>query len=806
MDTTNVRQIAGGTIIKQADRSSTMSFILQDAIGREVDLGGQTAQVALYTLKGKYWETSTQVKGAMVSFSLPGNLSEDDYILDISVAGYVFPSDRDFIIRVVKGYADLMDKETAESSKKTLDDIRREVEEESEKRLKGQLKKIDEKSERTIQAIEKDGQEYIKLIGTNKSSAVAEIEAKKKEVLNTIEQKRQEFKGDQGEKGEKGDPLKYDDLTEEQKKDLTGPKGEQGIQGKTGPPGPKGEPGKDLTYDDLTEAQKEDLKGEKGDPGKDGVDGKDGTVNIAEMTESQLLDIKKQLDIPVADDFVVKEVGKGLSDNNFTNNDKRKVDQLDEYFNSSISKVRRFADVYGKETVPDTLETYHKLNPGYYFVSPNNIENQPTSYGFLTVLKFSTEFSLIWQTQSRGFIYRKSGNANTMYDWKKLKASSVEVVDDLETGGSDKALSAEQGKVLFNTIVKYHPDTVPKVMTAVIDQSNSNPLTCITYEDDAKMMEKGSPEWDDFFQSQLVLFKDGKEVRELEDSELNDLKPEDGDVMVRFPRKGLRIKTVGEKVYVSMTNKTDDPNFKYYAHSRGNNPRDAFYLGAYLGFEESGKLRSVTGKAPTGSKTIGAFRTIAQANGAGYEQLAFYQWTFLQALYVLKYGNLDSQTALGKGNTSANKYNKATGETNGKGIDFGTTDNTTKVRFQWIEDFFGTKGVWCDGWNTRGGKMWIGIDKFNNSNNGYKSYEATKVGWGFMKKIHGDSERGFLTKMGSASATTYFCDKQDQDPNRSQIAFVGGHASFNSTAGAFCFRCFGFSFSSSAIGARLMFL
>lgn len=65
----------------------------------------------------------------------------------------------------------------------------------------------------------------------------------------------------------------------------------------------------DIKVSELTE---EDIakitgpKGEKGDPGKDGVDGKDGTVNIAEMTKSQLMDIKKQLDIPVADDFVDK--------------------------------------------------------------------------------------------------------------------------------------------------------------------------------------------------------------------------------------------------------------------------------------------------------------------------------------------------------------------------------------------------------------------------------------------------------------------------------------------------------------------
>lgn len=413
-------------------------------------------------------------------------------------------------------------------------------------------------------------------------------------------------------------------------------------------------------------------------------------------------------------------------------------------------------------------------------------------------------------TDGKKAIVKKGQDGTVKFDdltEEQINMLKVPVVDDLTSGGSDKALSAEQGKKLFNTIVKYHPDAVPpKVMTAVIDQANSNPLTCITYEDDAKMMEKGSPEWDDFFQSQLVLFKNGKEVRELEDSELNGLKPEDGDVMVRFPRKGLRIKTVGEKVYVSMTNSPNNPDFKYYAHSRGNSTRDNFYLGAYLGFEESGKLRSISGKAPTGNKAIDAFRTIAQANGTGYEQLAFYQWTFLQAMYVLKYGSLDSQTALGKGNTHGSNFDKATGETNGKGIDFGTTSDTTKVRFQWVEDFFGTKGVWCDGWNTGNGKMWIGTDKFNNSNDGYKAYEATEVSFGFTKKVYGDSERGFLTKVGLGSNSTYFCDKQDQDPSRVKIAYVGGRALDGSTAGAFGFCCYGLYAAYSYFGARLMFL
>lgn len=298
-------------------------------------------------------------------------------------------------------------------------------------------------------------------------------------------------------------------------------------------------------------------------------------------------------------------------------------------------------------------------------------------------------------------------------------------------------------------------------------------------------------------------------MRKLEDSELNGLSPSDGDVMVRFPRKGLRIKTVGDKVYVSMTNKTDDPDFKYYAHSRGDSPKNAFYLGAYLGFEESGKLRSITGKAPTGNKTIGDFRTIAQANGAGYEQLAFYQWTFLQAMYVLKYGNLDSQTALGKGNSNGSVAG-LTGQTNGKGIDFGATSDTTKVRFQWLEDFYGTKRQWCDGWQSGGSSNALtSTDNFSNDAKEYSSYNIGFSGntYGKVSKVQGTSELGFLIKASNGSETTYYCDNQDVYGNSKNIAHVGGGADDGADAGAFYFVAnYGTSSTHSHIGARLMFL
>lgn len=337
MDTTNLRQIAGGTVIKQADRSSTMSFILQDAIGREVDLEGETAQIALYTLKGKYWETTSQVKGSIVSFSLPGNLSEDDYILDISAAGYVFPSDRDFIIRVVKGFRDLPTTERAERAKQTFEEIRSDVEEESEKRLKVQLAKIDEKSESTIQAIEKDGQEYIKLIGTNKDNAIAEIEAKRQSSLQEINKKAElaivdvsnqlkdyATKDDVEKNSSELQSTFYTSIaainTEVEKKAYTehthsisdvsnlqttldnkAPKTHTHSQYLTSSTADskylkKGEP------IELTTQQKAELKGE---PGKDGVDGKQGEAGSRIFTETESPDARVGVDF-----FLQKGTGK----------------------------------------------------------------------------------------------------------------------------------------------------------------------------------------------------------------------------------------------------------------------------------------------------------------------------------------------------------------------------------------------------------------------------------------------------------------------------------------------------------------
>lgn len=77
-------------------------------------------------------------------------------------------------------------------------------------------------------------------------------------------------KGEDGVQGPKGEPLRFEDLTEAQKLEL---KGEKGDKGEQGIPGPKGEPFK---FSDFTPEQLELLKGPKGDTGENGAQGSPG--------------------------------------------------------------------------------------------------------------------------------------------------------------------------------------------------------------------------------------------------------------------------------------------------------------------------------------------------------------------------------------------------------------------------------------------------------------------------------------------------------------------------------------------------
>lgn len=367
-----------------------------------------------------------------------------------------------------------------------------------------------------------------------------------------------------------------------------------------------------------------------------------------------------------------------------------------------------------------------------------------------------------------------------------------------------------------------------KIMTVEIDLNNSDPETALTYKDDAVGMASGSSAWDEFFGHYPCLFKEGQEVGKLNPNDFS--KFEDGtdaditsgsagDVMICFPRRGVKINTVGNILTISMTDNPNAEGFGYYAHSRGAESKEKFYLGAYKGYSLYNKLRSVSGKKPTVNRTIGAFRTLAQSNGIGYEQSGFYQLVFRQTMYILKYKNLDSQTKVGKGYAAmpSGSSSKNTGSTNSYGMDCELikqsnpsymTDGTHQVKLFGLEDFWGNVYEWIDGLVADSSRnILTATTNFNDNGTGYTNQGrgASSNLSSLMSKPQGTTEKGFVVKECNGSSSTYFCDYTYL--TASAVSYFGGSLDSFLGAGAFCLSVGGSASSTNSyFAARLMYL
>lgn len=459
------------------------------------------------------------------------------------------------------------------------------------------------------------------------------------------------------------------------------------------------------------------------------------------------------------------------------------------YFASSIwnkckNKFAFKSDVYTKaETdikLSEKSDTTHNHNDSYYTKSEinNKLSNLPTN------------------AESTTYSNSASG----------LSATNVQgAIDEVATKVDD----------LGKLIKKHHP---PEVVTVVIDQSNSNPETCITYADDAVGMTPGSSEWDNFFGHYPCLFKDGVEVGRLnpnnfaqfEDGTDADITSGNaGDVMIAFPKLGYKISTSGDILTVSMTNNPNAKGYCYLAHTRGTTVKDKFYLGAYKGYTLDSKLRSLSGKGPTVNTTISDFRTQAQANGSGYDQSAFNQLVFRQCMYLLKYKNLDSQTALGYGYANGNSWLIVTGGTNAKGMDYGETTGKLQMKLFGLEDFWGNVYEFIDGiFSDSSRNILTATENFNDTGSEYTNQGASGFsndvnGW--ISKVQGTSEKGFILKEKNGSETTYYSDYATV--YASKFAYSGGYWNEGADAGVFYFRMImNASESYPYYSARLMYL
>ncbi|MBV4429691.1 hypothetical protein, partial [Clostridium tyrobutyricum] len=351
-----------------------------------------------------------------------------------------------------------------------------------------------------------------------------------------------------------------------------------------------------------------------------------------------------------------------------------------------------------------------------------------------------------------------------------------------------------------------------KIYGVKIDTTNSNPETAVTYTDDAVNMTGGSSDWDNKFPFNVIkpcLLKAGvvqyylnpNDFTKKEDGSASDITSgADGDVMIEIPKMAYAIYYEGTDLYIKITDipdaKSIDSRFCYYAHTRDNEGDKAkLYVGAYLGFgNETSVLYSLSNKAPTTGYSMETYRTQAQAKGTGYDILSFYPLTLLQCLYLIRYKNLDSQTALGQGYSAPGQTTAVkTGGTDIKGMNFGEDTGNFQMKFCGLEDFWGNLAQIIDGvLINETGDVLTSFKNFNNTGLEYSTICHSGVNitmQGYISKVFG-SKIGFIPQPPmNGSCTTYYTDYGNFISRDVPCAITfGGYFADYKNAGVF--RCY----------------
>ncbi|BAO04859.1 uncharacterized protein CBO05P1_140 [Clostridium botulinum B str. Osaka05] len=222
------------------------------------------------------------------------------------------------------------------------------------------------------------------------------------------------------------------------------------------------------------------------------------------------------------------------------------------------------------------------------------------------------------------------------------------------------------------------------------------------------------------------------------------------------------------------------------------------YAPAFLGSIVNSKLRSLPNKLPQTSITIGQARNYAKVNSNGWGILDYNLYFAIQLLYLVEYGDYDSQTALGKGYVDGNSSEINTGGTLQYGNhSFGEITGKNQMSYRGIEDFWGNCVYWIDGFYYDSNyNILIGNKGFNNNGNGYTNHGkgATSNISGYISDIQNNKNYGFVMSTNNGSETTKLYDYGYLLSGCLPIA--GGNWYNGSAAGAFSFYC-GYSASAS---------
>ena len=281
-----------------------------------------------------------------------------------------------------------------------------------------------------------------------------------------------------------------------------------------------------------------------------------------------------------------------------------------------------------------------------------------------------------------------------------------------------------------------------------------------------------------------------------------DLTGASGNVMVEVPKFYYKYNyntTVGVVHEHSISLTQLDGYIVHDAFVRGGVEMANRYYPAYLGYSTGSKLLSRSGVYPTVSQTRAQFRTLARANGTGWEQIDFLLYEAITLLMVIEYGTMNIQSALGQGRTALTGGTWAGSSLIGiNGLSNGVGNGTANVSYagsaddaaadgsfmtyRGCENFFGNIWRFVDGINCNGSNsklIYLNMNPATYADSvitgDYVSIGVTSAAAnGYARKL-GNTRKGFIptdiTGGTSANGTTdYYYTSTTVDT----LALVGG--------------------------------
>lgn len=314
----------------------------------------------------------------------------------------------------------------------------------------------------------------------------------------------------------------------------------------------------------------------------------------------------------------------------------------------------------------------------------------------------------------------------------------------------------------------------------------------------------------------------------------------DGDVMVKIPAFFMRVtRQPNGKPKFEIDDTIPDiwgSNGKagFFVHPAfkmaNGQVRPYFLWGAYEGYIQDTKLRSVSGVLPTTSKTKAAFQDAArQGRSIDYGIQAVYEYWAVMLLMYVEFGTLNLQEAIGRGivdystwqegTTPEVQAKRITGFSNSLGDRSGYLENGELKNGKCSVRWRGIENPWGNIWKFLSGIMVT--DKGWHYTNDHSKMDTISSMSLFAKDLSSKVNPGYLTDMEfpnglewtfipkstGGSDSTYYCDYfYTHDTGEENIVLAGGRWNDASSAGVACWSCdFVASDSGSVLGARLSY-